>query len=466
MKKRIVCLLLAMVMLLSVTAGCGNKAQSDQTETTAADTTSANTPVPADSTKETSTDEKITLRYSWWGAEDRHQATLKAIENYTRQHPNITVEPEYGAFSSYLDKLYVQLASKTVPDLFAIDNKWVQDFIRNYKDSFINLKDLPQIDLSQTPQEFQEKFLGGKDFTIGATTGINTFGFIYSQEFFDKFNLGDPSHWTWEDYIENGKKVVEQDPQSHLVYNILNNFGYIFKFRIKQKIGTDIVGEDYNIVATVDDFEWGWEYIKELFDSGTVPPLEESMPYATSFPDQVPNFIEGKYAMHFTQISNLASLIPGLPFNMKTAYLPILEDAKDVGWPTAPAIILSVYAYGEHTDEAAKLLDYSINDEEAIKIFGCTRGLPISEKALDILEKENLVLPEMKEFLDHYMEQTKNSYVAENAAILNNSILKLTTEFAQNVGYGKMTPREAAEGYMKELEKICKTSKEAPGAKK
>ena len=46
----------------------------------------------------TASDEKVTIRFSWWGADTRHEATLKVMDMYMEKHPNVTIEGEYGAF--------------------------------------------------------------------------------------------------------------------------------------------------------------------------------------------------------------------------------------------------------------------------------------------------------------------------------------------------------------------------------
>ena len=64
----------------------------------------------------TDPNEKVTLRFSWWGSTTRHQATLEAIELYESRHPNVTIEGEYGAFDDFYQKLLTQLAGGTAPD--------------------------------------------------------------------------------------------------------------------------------------------------------------------------------------------------------------------------------------------------------------------------------------------------------------------------------------------------------------
>ena len=37
-------------------------------------------------------DDTITLRFSWWGGDSRHQATMAVIEQYMELHPNVKIE--------------------------------------------------------------------------------------------------------------------------------------------------------------------------------------------------------------------------------------------------------------------------------------------------------------------------------------------------------------------------------------
>ena len=75
-----------------------------------------------------SADETITLRFSWWGGDARHEATMKVIEQFEELHPNITIEPEYGSSDGYNDKLATQLAGGTAPDIIQIDPAFLPSY--------------------------------------------------------------------------------------------------------------------------------------------------------------------------------------------------------------------------------------------------------------------------------------------------------------------------------------------------
>ena len=61
--------------------------------------------------------EKVTLRFSWWGGDERNEATLDVIEAYEKEHPNITIEAEYSGDDGYQEKLSTALAGNTAADI-------------------------------------------------------------------------------------------------------------------------------------------------------------------------------------------------------------------------------------------------------------------------------------------------------------------------------------------------------------
>ncbi|MDR0465549.1 MAG: extracellular solute-binding protein, partial [Treponema sp.] len=68
-----------------------------------------------------SSSQVVTLRFSWWGTEPRHVATLAVIDAFHKQYPNIKIEPEYGAQAGYNEKKTTEFASRTAPDIFQIE---------------------------------------------------------------------------------------------------------------------------------------------------------------------------------------------------------------------------------------------------------------------------------------------------------------------------------------------------------
>ena len=72
--------------------------------------------------------DKCTLRFSWWGGDDRHQATLEAIDLWNQRHPEIEIVPEYGGWDGWTEKVSAQLSGGTEPDIMQINYDWLISF--------------------------------------------------------------------------------------------------------------------------------------------------------------------------------------------------------------------------------------------------------------------------------------------------------------------------------------------------
>ena len=113
----------ALVMAASMAAvslmGCGSGAGDKKTDTTAAESSTAaagaNDSTAAGTTE--ASKEPVTLRFSWWGSDSRHQALLAVIEAYEKKNPNVSVEAEYQGYDGYYEKIMTTLSSNTAPDI-------------------------------------------------------------------------------------------------------------------------------------------------------------------------------------------------------------------------------------------------------------------------------------------------------------------------------------------------------------
>lgn len=90
--RKLLSLAMAAVLAVSMSACTGMPGAADEPETSGSATG-------------TSGDEQITLRFSWWGDNLRHEATLAAIEKYQELHPNVKIEGEYGGYTGFYEKL-------------------------------------------------------------------------------------------------------------------------------------------------------------------------------------------------------------------------------------------------------------------------------------------------------------------------------------------------------------------------
>ncbi|MOA32918.1 putative ABC transporter substrate-binding protein YesO [compost metagenome] len=72
----------------------------------------------------------VKLRIYWWGSQNRHDATQKAMELYTQLNPHVTFEPEYSGWDGYFNKMATMTAAKNMPDIVQMDSFYLEDYAK------------------------------------------------------------------------------------------------------------------------------------------------------------------------------------------------------------------------------------------------------------------------------------------------------------------------------------------------
>ena len=404
----------------------------------------------------TDPNEEVTLRFSWWGSTTRHQATLEAIELYESRHPNVTIEGEYGAFDDFYQKLLTQLAGGTAPDIITVDYKWVSDLM-NQGTHFINMYDLTDyIDMTNIDLDFARIYGGNDEYLIGLPVGVNGMGYLYNAEFMEKYGIEPSNDWTWEDVIENGKKVNSADSSKYLMYMNSQHWGFLVKTLLKQLTGSTLILDDYTIGVSRDDIVKVFSFVKELVDTKTVPPFNEGVLYENVYADQNPNWLNQNFGIFPTS----SSLIPGIDnasdFELGSMRFPIMENAVDPGILVTPSMFLTVYNRSEHADVAADFINFMLNDPEAIAILKDTRGIPCNSAANQQLVESG----DIPQIVSDMVSQSLTAVgLAENGPSLNTEVVALIEDYVHEVGFYELTPEEAADEFLAELESLIETIK-------
>lgn len=460
--KRATALLIAAAMAVGLSAcssGGGGEAKAPSGTQTADSVDSGTTAEPAEDKKEaakTASDEKVTIRFSWWGADTRHEATLKVMDMYMEKHPNVTIEGEYGAFDSFYQKLQTQLGGGTEPDIISVDYKWVSDLTAQ-GELFVDMNSLTdQIDMSGFDMDFAKIYGAKDDYLIGLPVGINGMGYLYNVEFLKQYGVEPSDDWTWETVLENGKKVQEQDPSKHLMYNHADHWVYMVKAILKQMNGQNLVKDDYTPGFTAEEMAKIFDYERQLVETGTVPPFAEGVLYETVYADQNPNWLNQDLGIFPTS----SSLVPGIAkasdFELATLRYPVAKDAVDPGILVTPSVFLTISANSKQPDVAADFINYMLNDPEAISVLKDTRGIPANETAKEQLVEEGVIDGKVSTMV---AQALSGAGAAENGPSLNSEVLVLLKDYIQEVGYLQMTPEEAAAEFRSELEALLETIK-------
>ncbi|MEK3688315.1 ABC transporter substrate-binding protein [Paenibacillus sp. FSL R10-2736] len=419
---------LASLLLASLLGGCSSGKSASDTSTNAGNAANA--------------EEKVTLRFSWWGGEDRHAATLAAIEAYKQVEPSVTIEAEYQGFDGYEQKIKTQLAGKTSADIMQLDLPWLQELTKK-GDFFVDLKAQPEFDASGFDQGFLDNY-GMYDGKLAAVpTGVNAYCLIINKSLADKLNVDSAAQWTWDSLLEAGKQLHAQDSSKYLLLTDHAALRQDMVTMLKQRTGKQWVQEDYTLGFTKEDAAASFDWLYQAMQAGVYQPLGESDLFFGKI-DQNPKWINQEIPIAPSMSSILPSLKTVLPEGTEviTALPVIAKDAKDSGVLVRPSQLFAVSNDSAHKTEAVKFLSWFMNDPGAAAILGDVRSVPpvkASQEAAVTAGKIDAAITNAVELgLSH-------AGLVDNAVANNSEVQKIMDDIVQKVSYGKSNAEQAAD---------------------
>ena len=397
------------------------------------------------------------LRFSWWGGDDRHKATLKAIELWNDIHPEIEIIPEYGGWDGWNEKVVSQIGSGTEPDILQINYDWLVTMSPD-GNGFYDLGTLDSfLDLSGFDKDVLS--FGKVSGKLNAVpVSLSGRGLFYNSAVFEKLGVSYPE--TWDELSELGKVFSENDLYPlDLDIQSGSTAWYFSVVYIQQKTGRQFISMDGSLGFTEEDVKCALEFYKKLEDEHvirTVSTRTDEDGNAALY--QSAEFIKGNIAGVLEWGSAVGKYESVLPQGGLEAG-PFLSDGNGNtgGWMIKPSLMYAISRNTDHPDEAAEFMSFLLNNSECADILGTTRGIPVSRCAAESLEKSGKLSgpakdnADMLENLDTitvspYMElsRMKEFY---NTAIEKVSYNTADTETAARELYESMT------GYLEKLKK-------------
>ena len=387
MKKRISLLLVCILIMTAFLTACGGDSEGpagtgedDQVEEP--DEKQADEDDGADK-------EEITLRFSWWGGDERHEATIEAIEKYEELHDNVNIKAEYSGWDGHQEKITTQLSGGTAPDIMQINWNWLTIFSKDGEGFY----DLNELSSELGLENFSDDIL---DFATvngklnGIPISLTGRCLYYNKTTYDKFGAELPKTWddlytVAEKFDEEGYYPLDLDSYSAWILAIVY---------VEQQTGKPFLDDAGNLQFTEDDIKMGLQLYQDFMDKGVIPGAKERAGEGGDIPlHELPNWIEGKYAGVFEWTSSVGKYAQPLEEKdqeLVLGELPLPSDAKSNGWVVKPSMLFAINKDTEYPEVAADVLNFLLNEPEGAKALGTTRGVPVSESGLKALEEEGL----------------------------------------------------------------------------
>ncbi|HHX61779.1 MAG TPA: extracellular solute-binding protein [Epulopiscium sp.] len=449
MKRKFISITMFAIMTVSLLGGCGKVSQVNPVDKGKNET-------PATEQNPPSTDEEIVLRFSWWGGDERNEATMKVIDQFEALHENVTIEAEYGGNDGYHDKLATQLASGTAPDIIQVDPEVfpkyiaIEDYFYDYLDYGVDVSDFDEAYISL---EINGRYDGKQ---LGLPSGISGAGILVNKELAEAIGIDFNKDYVWEDLIEMGKKVREYDDSMYL---LCLNKEYITNLIVfnyaKQLIGTTLVdATDVKLNVTEAQMQEVYAFVQRLYDEEVVAPASYQTAYSGDNLQSDPNWINGKYVATYTYISTMDVMAAANESaQFYAGKLPSIAGATETGWASNTPQVFAITKAGKHPEMAAEFMNYFFNDPTAQETLGTTRSVPATASAREICAQKGLLTDYTMEGANiaGSMGGTPNDRISSTAEA--KAILFDATE---TIGYGMSDPAKAAADTIKLLTGLVK----------
>lgn len=354
--KKVTAIILALVLLMSLTA-CSKKeaATTDTATTTTTDTKEATT---ATDTKATT--DKITVAI--W--DTNQQPGLQQIMDDWTATSGIKAEIQVLSWDEYWTLLEAGASGGTLPDVFWMHSNNAQKYMENglLLDLTDKIAASDKVDLNNYFSEISALYTSsGKQYAM--PKDIDTIALWYNKAMFDEAGVAYPDNtWTWDTMADAAKKLTKADGSQYgyaintgnnqdSYYNVIYSYGGSVISEDKKKSGYD----DPNSIK-------GMQVIEKMLLDKSIPSLQI---LSENGADVL--FQSGKVAM----ITQGSWMVPAYKNNDYTkanadiAVLPMGPDGKRVsiynglGWAAS--------ASGKNTDASWSLIEYLSTKEAQLK---------------------------------------------------------------------------------------------------
>lgn len=402
-------------------------------------------PVFATGTTEAAAPEDVTMRFSWWGGEPRHEATLAVIDLYQQANPNITIEAEYGGWGGYYEKLVTQLAGGTAADMIQIDQPWLWSFSQQ-GNFFKDLYDYDEIDLSGFDAAYLQKYCVYNDALQALPAGINAIVMGMTASLFEEMGVPLDTEWNWENFVEIGRTFHETDPETYFYYADSGEIWHLLLMYIQQKYNVNyLINDDYTIGFTAEMIEDGFDYLIQLVETETMVPINEAVTFEGK---ENPRFVNGNIGTKIGWSSHIRGW-QDANLDVEVGRVPIRPGAEETGVIVRPSMTFGVNAESEYDVEAVKFIDFFFNDEDAILAHGMQRSVPPTENGREVLRAADAL------DLDLLAGVQANLAVAgtsPNGPSYDTELEDIYKDLIEQVAFQTITPEEATQALIERFE--------------
>ncbi len=389
------------------------------------------------------------LRVAWWGGDVRHAKYNAIYDLYEQKNEGVTLSREFADFAGYFERLPTQFAGGNAPDVLHVTERQVADYAG--RDQLVDLQtvaDEGHLDL----QYFSDAALEGgmfRDKLVMLLVGATIPATIYNSALFEQAGIAEPEfRWTWDDFAATAIDLSNALPEGAYGSTYAAISSPLFETMLIQD-GKSLFAPDGSAELNFDasDGERWFAQWKELHDAGGCRTAEQTSEESGA-PFEDTSFARGESAI---MVQNSNQLVTFQTAIGEASELRLAEFPQLGRQPKALVIgsYVSINARSKNIEEAAKVIDFFVNDPEANKIFGMELGVPGNSNWQEAIQDD---LPPVEQRLFDFHQQVEEiSQFATPRPPGSARSETLMTELALAVGFGQLSPADAGARLVDEL---------------
>lgn len=385
-------------------------------------------------------DDKVTLKFVWWGNDKRKASTLEVIELYKKDNPHVNFETEVFANTGEVaTQLAIQTANQNTADIIQADYNFIFNYINRDLieplDPYVkdNILHISEIDKSYLVPGMKDNKL------YVLPIGNNSTTLIYDPQLFQAAGVSPPEEGYTTDDLYQTLLLLKQNiktPDFYPLGSMLDIFYYMRARGVSMynEEGTALGYQDDKLLADYFALNKKWSDEGLIGISSNIVAYDENHPIVTR-----------KAALYSVSSNAVNSLSKESGHPLKLLPYPKVTGGEEGNF-IKPSMFLAMSSYSKQKEEAAKFIDFFINNEAANDILNGERGVPVSSTiATRLSAKLDEAGKEQYKILDYL---TTHSKPIDPPYPSNHVVINKTYEMTLNqVMDGKLTPDQGAKQY-------------------
>ncbi|MEI5521727.1 extracellular solute-binding protein [Streptomyces brasiliscabiei] len=332
-------------------------------------------------------DGTVTIRYAWWGAEDRAERIKKTIALFEKKYPKIKVKTDFQVYPDFWKKFNTQASGGNPPDVF----QNAIGFLRKYDAKNVLLDLSPQVEAGNLSMDgFRaglEKFgeVDGK--LLGVPVGSNSMALVIDKPVYTKSGVKPEQGWTWDDFDAAMKKIREKAGRAgdSGMYGVM----YLYDLYLRQN-GKAFFTEDGLGFAEADLKAWWTKAEKGLEEGVYADPkkVAQTKPKSAVAAELAAGeFTWDNFTVRYTSEGKSEYGLAPIP----------TTDGKKTGQYLG-SLMLSASKRTQHPKEVAQFIDFMVHEPGVAEIMGYDRGVPATQAQYDAFKPTDPVNKAIAEY--------------------------------------------------------------------